>query len=313
MKAYQELAQVEVGGGSAATIGVFDGVHLGHQHLFRHLKRLAKANGLLSAVVTFRNHPRQVLRPEQPVSLLCSLERRLEQVRAQGIDLVVPITFDRELSLVPAHDFVAMLQETLKLRWLVIGPDFALGHNREGNADFLQAMGRQAGFGVSVVQPLVQKSVPVRSTTIRQAVAQGDVGLANRLLGYPFTLEGMVRRGDGRGRLLGFPTANLEVPTDSAMPADGIYATWAIVDGRRNPAATSIGVRPTFGGGRRTVEAFLLDFSGDLYDKPMSLAFTHRLREERHFDSVDALVAQMREDVAQARRLLMESPAPQRT
>ncbi|MBI2935763.1 MAG: bifunctional riboflavin kinase/FAD synthetase [Chloroflexi bacterium] len=307
MKALEELQRAGSQGEAVATIGVFDGVHRGHQHLLRLLRDEATRRGVRSAVLTFVNHPRSVLQPETETFYISPLQTRLRLLLAQGVDLVVPLTFDLEFSHLKARDFLALLQKTLRLRGLVVGPDFAMGHQREGTAPVLQMLGREMGIEVCVVEPLASEGLVVSSTAARQALGAGDVVTVARLLGRPFCLEGRVTRGEGRGHVLGFPTANLEVSPDQALPCNGIYATWAGIDGVRRPSATSIGVRPTFGPGRRTIEAFVMDFQGDLYSHSLELEFASRLRGEERFDSVEALLAQMRHDVGQARRVLQEA------
>ena len=304
MKAREELAQLPPSGPVLVTIGVFDGVHRGHQHLLERLKGEARARSYNSAVVTFHNHPITVLRPETPVSYISSSEERLRLLGQAGVDLVVPLTFDRELSLLRPGEFVGLLREGLDLRGLVVGADFAMGHQREGTVPVLQDLGQEMDFTVQTVDPLEMDGQVVSSTDIRGALAQGDAALAARMLGHPFTLQGRIATGEGRGRRLGFPTANLEVDPSLLTPGNGIYATWVKVNGARRVSATSIGVRPTFGPGRRTVETHILDFSGDLYEAELQLEFVCRLREEWSFDSVEDLVAQMHRDVAQVRMTL---------
>jgi riboflavin kinase/FMN adenylyltransferase len=304
MHAYEELSRVRPGGPTVMTIGVFDGVHLGHQHLLRQVREEARCQGCLSGALTFRNDPVTVLRPEVKVSYLTTSEERLRLLQAQGLDLVVSLTFDLELSQVRARQFIALLKETLLLQGLVVGPDFALGHQREGTPSFLEALGKEMGFSVVQVPPLEVDGVAVSSSLIRHALAEGDMARAHLLLGRPYALEGNVAKGDGRGRRLGFPTANLQLDPSLTLPADGIYAAWAHLAGRRWMTAASIGLRPTFGPGERTVEAYLLDFHQDLYGQPLRLEFVRRLRPELRFESVDALVAQMHKDVAEVRDVL---------
>lgn len=304
MQAYQELSRVRPAGPAVATIGVFDGVHLGHQHLLKRLREEARRQGCPSVVVTFRNHPRMVLRPETKLSYLMAPEDRLRLLKAQGVDVVAPITFDLDLSRLSARAFVALLKETLLLQALVTGPDFALGHQREGTTPVLEALGRELGFSVHQVSPLVVQGLTVSSTAIRQALAQGDVAKVSFMLGRDYALEGVVGRGEGRGRRLGFPTANLQVEPSRALPADGIYATWACVNGVAHKSATSIGVRPTFDLSQRLVETHVIDFHADLYGQTVTVEFVARLRGQEKFASVDALIAQIAQDVAGARLAL---------
>ena len=302
--------QADIAGGpppadTAITIGTFDGVHLGHRHLVRSLTEAAQRQGLTPIVLTFKNSPRSVLNPAAQLSYITDLESRLSLLHQPGIDRVVPVEFTRELSQLSAAEFVDALSKELGMKGLVVGPDFALGHRRQGDVATLREMGKTAGFWVETVNNFSLDDAPVKSSAIRELLAQGQVERVKRMLDRPFSLAGEVETGDRRGRELGFPTANLAPKPSMAVPGDGIYATWAIVDGVRYQGATSIGVRPTFGGGGdRRVETFLLDFSGDLYGKRMTLEFEQRLRGELAFSSVEALVQQMKQDVEQSRAVL---------
>ena len=302
--------QTDIAGGpppadTAITIGTFDGVHLGHRHLVRSLTEAAQRQGLTPIVLTFKNSPRSVLNPAAQLSYITDLETRLSLLHQPGIDRVVPVEFTRELSQLSAAEFVDALSKELGMKGLVVGPDFALGHRRQGDVATLREMGKTAGFWVETVNNFSLDDAPVKSSAIRELLGQGQVERVKRMLDRPFSLAGEVETGDRRGRELGFPTANLAPKPSMAVPGDGIYATWAIVDGVRYQGATSIGVRPTFGGGGdRRVETFLLDFSGDLYGKRMTLEFEQRLRGELAFSSVDALVQQMKQDVEQSRAVL---------
>ena len=308
MTIHQELAQASPSRDTALTIGVFDGVHLGHQQLLRRLKAIAKDRGLLAAALTFRNHPRVVLNPEVKLGYITSVEVREALLRAEGVDLVIPVEFTRELSLIKAREFAALLCDQLRMKAMVVGPDFALGNRREGDIPTLNRLGSEMGFRVEPVQAGLIGTSPVKSSEIRGRITQGDVKLASDMLGRWYSLTGVVVEGDRRGRLMGFPTANLSVDADLVIPADGIYATWAILDGQRHQAATCIGVRPTFGVSQRTVEAFILDFQGDLYGTPVTLEFASRLREDRAFPSAEALIDQMNVDVEQTRGVLSSLP-----
>ena len=302
--------QADIAGGpppadTAITIGTFDGVHLGHRHLVRSLTEAAQRQGLTPIVLTFKNSPRSVLNPAAQLSYITDLETRLSLLHQPGIDRVVPVEFTRELSQLSAAEFVDALSKELGMKGLVVGPDFALGHRRQGDVATLREMGKTAGFWVETVNNFSLDDAPVKSSAIRELLGQGQVERVKRMLDRPFSLAGEVETGDRRGRELGFPTANLAPKPSMAVPGDGIYATWAIVDGVRYQGATSIGVRPTFGGGGdRRVETFLLDFSGDLYGKRMTLEFEQRLRGELAFSSVDALVQQMNQDVEHSRAVL---------
>ena len=304
MTTFQELAKASPSRDTVLTIGTFDGVHLGHRQLLQRLKAMAASKDLLPVVLTFRNHPRLVLNPGVTLHYITPLGDRAALLRSEGVDLVITVDFSHELSLLKAREFVALLSEHLKMRGLVVGPDFALGHRREGDIPTLKRLGEQMGYWVEPVEPILMGKIVIRSSVIRSLLTQGDVESANRMLGRRYSLTGLVVEGDRRGRLLGFPTANLALDNDIVVPADGIYATWAIVEGQRYQSATSIGVRPTFGVSSRTVEAFILDFEGDIYGKPLTLEFASRLREERAFPSAEALVEQMKLDVEEARAIL---------
>ena len=299
----QALADAAPEGETVVTIGVFDGVHRGHRHLLDRLIQRAEP-GLISTVLTFSNHPSAVLRPAQPVSFLTSPSEKVELLKEHGVDLVIPLEFTTELSQVAATEFANLLDEHLNLNGLVVGPDFAFGRGREGTGEFLQGIGEKLGFWVETVDPLLLEGSAVRSRRIREAISGGDLETGNNLLGRKYRLSGEVVRGDGRGRDLGFPTANVAIPEGMLIPSDAIYATWALVDGRRLPSATSIGIRPTFGLTERLVEVYIMDFSEDLYGKTIGVEFVQRLRGQEAFPGIDALVEQVNLDVANARNSL---------
>ena len=310
MKADEELSLSAIDRESLITVGVFDGVHKGHRHLIARLVEDATSQGRLSGVVTFRTHPAELLDPTFHPQYLTSLSERVRLLEELGVDFVAPVTFDHELSTVRARDFILLLQRHLGATGLVVGPDFAMGHRREGDVKTLTTMGRDVGFSIAVVDILRENAEAVRSTVIRKVLAAGDVTAASDLLGRNFVFEGKVVRGAGRGRPLGIPTANLEAPGGMAMPGDGIYATWMHLEDGTYMAATSVGTRPMFDDGDRTVEAFILDFDGDLYGREVRLEFVKRLRNEEKFDSVEALLEQIDRDVDQTRAVLGENPAP---
>ena len=307
MRIDQELAALRVERDSMLTVGVFDGVHRGHRRLIAQLVEQARQTGRAAGVVTFRNHPAAVLRADFQPQYLTTLEQRLELLRQTGVDFVAPITFDAELSRLDAREFAARLVSSLRMRGLVVGADFAMGHGRSGDAATLAELGEEMGFTVRAVDLLADGPLTVKSTSIRRALAAGDVESVANMLGRNFSAEGVVAEGDKRGRELGFPTANLETPPGLAVPANGIYAAWAEVDGDRHMAAVSIGVRPTFGEHPRAIEAYLLEYQGNLYGKTMRLEFVAHLRDELKFDTVEALVAQMRDDVRTTSEILRNS------
>ena len=299
----QRLNRVSPERDTVITIGVFDGVHRGHSHLLQRLISLARPD-LQPAALTFSNHPVTVLQPGREVSFLSTPEEKEGLIRKEGIEQVVSLEFTPELAQLSAREFVSLLVEKLRMKGLVVGPDFALGRNREGNTERLAELGREFGFFVDVLEPLLLEGMLVKSRVIRQQIAEGDVATTARLLGREFALTGRVVTGDRRGRQLGFPTANVEVSKSMAQPADGIYATWAVVNGVRRPSATSIGVRPTFGLTERLVEVYILDFDGDLYGQELEVQFVDKLREQETFGSLEALVEQINRDVANTREAL---------
>ena len=305
----QELASISVQGPTAVTIGVFDGVHRGHQHLIRRLRQVAERNDATPVVVTFRNHPLAVLRPDVPLALLSTLDERLELLQAAGVKHVAAITFNRDLSLLSAEEFVLALRDSLGMAHLVVGPDFALGHQRSGTIPVLEELGRQLGFTLDVADELTLEGDAVNSTAIRAALSEGDVRRAAHCLGRPYTLSETVERGEGRGAELGFPTANIGLPPERALPANGVYAAWLSAGDQRYQAAVSIGTKPTFHqAGPKTVEAHVLGFSGDLYGVKVGLEFVDHVRAEERFPSAEALITQMHRDVAAVRKLLADAP-----
>ena len=307
MRIDEELAALTVERDSMLTIGVFDGVHRGHRLLVAQLLEQSRHTGRAAGVVTFRNHPASVLRADFQPHYLTTLEDRLHLLRATGVDFVAPITFDAELSRLDARAFTARLVSALRMKGLVVGADFAMGHGRGGDPAALARLGEELGFSVQTVDLLADEELTVKSTSIRRSLAAGDVETVARMLGRNFTVQGVVAEGARRGRELGFPTANLETAPGLAVPANGIYAAWAHFDDERRMAAVSIGVRPTFGEQPRAIEAYLLEYQGDLYGKTMRLEFVAYLREELKFDTADALVNQIGEDVRKTKEILLHS------
>ena len=300
--------------GTAVSIGAYDGVHLGHRALLRDLSARAEAADLSTVVVTFDRHPAGVVRPESAPPQLTDLEQKLELLAACGVDRTYVVAFDENRANESAEDFVKeVLVDQLDARLVVVGEDFHFGHGRKGNVALLTKLGQQYGFEVIGARltgdPESGVSEPVSSTRIRTMVAEGDVVGAAALLGRPHEVRGPVVRGDGRGGPeLGFPTANLAVADDIALPADGMYAGYFTrADGTVHPAAIYVGRRPTFyepGTASVLVEAYLLDFDGDLYGEHSRVSFVDRLRGDQKFDTVDALIAQMHQDVAKAEKVL---------
>jgi riboflavin kinase/FMN adenylyltransferase len=293
---------------SLVTIGVFDGVHRGHQHLLRRLVAQAHANGQLAVVQSFFPHPDVVLRGLSGRYYLTAPEQKTALLAELGVDVLVTEAFDATLREVRAGDYVDLLLNRLQMRALWVGPDFALGYRREGDAAYLRQRGAQSGFELHVVDLLADGGPDaIRSTTIRQALRDGDVEQARALLGRPYAVTGPVVHGERRGHRIGFPTANIGVWAQQAIPANGVYAGWATLGAQKFMAVTNIGVRPTFDGQDVTVEAYLLDFKGSIYGQQLTLTFERRLRPEQKFSGIDALVAQIRADAEAARVYLSES------
>jgi riboflavin kinase/FMN adenylyltransferase len=296
--------------GAVVTIGAYDGVHEGHRAVIAHVRELASERGLQTAVVTFDRHPASVVRPESAPKLLCDLDQRLELLAATGIDYTLVISFDEVRAKEPAEDFVTeVLVGALSARVVVVGDDFHFGHQRRGNVALLRAMGDTLGFDVLGIELVgidgrpADEPARVSSTAIRAALAAGDLDAAGAMLGRPHEVRGAVVQGDGRARDLGFRTANLAVPDDICLPADGIYAGWYLRPGGEiHPAALSLGRRPTFYEAADTslLEAHLLGFDGDLYGEAARVRFVARLRDELKFDHVEALVEQMGRDCDEA-------------
>ena len=296
---------------AVVTIGAYDGVHLGHQAVIAQVRRLADAAGCRSAVVTFDRHPATVVRPESAPRLITDLDQKLELLAATGVDATVLVEFDARRALEPADDFVrTVLVDGLRASAVVVGEDFHFGHNRSGNVGLLRVMGEVNDFDVLPLDLLARidgVAEPVSSTAVRRALAGGEVEVAARLLGRPFEARGVVVTGDQRGRLLGFPTANVEIPNQICLPADGVYAgLFERPDGSHHPCAINLGRRPTFyeHADHSLLEAHLIDFSDDLYGEHSRVRFVAFLRSERKFDGIDALVSQLKRDVEAARSAL---------
>ena len=297
-------------GRSVVTIGSYDGVHRGHQLIVRHAVARARELGVPSVVVTFDPHPSEVLRPGSHPPLLAPHHRRAELMAELGVDAVLILPFTKEFSKLSPADFVVkVLVDKLHARAVVEGPNFRFGHKAAGNVEFLTELGRTYDFEVEVVDLYVSGAAgggePFSSTLTRRLVGEGDVEGADEILGRPHRVEGIVVRGAQRGRELGFPTANVETLPHTAIPADGVYAGWLHADGENMPAAISVGTNPQFDGTERTVEAYAIDRVGlDLYGLHVAVDFLAFVRGQAKFDSLDALLVQMSEDVKKCRELI---------
>ena len=304
MKFYKELANYTPKGNTVVTIGVFDGVHKGHLYLLHHLKEEAKRLKASPLVITFSTHPKATLKPDSKTKLISSLEDRISLLKLAGIDNVAVLTFDEALSKLKSDDFIDGLIHNLNMKGMVVGPNFALGYKREGDSKKLQEMGTTKGFKVYFTNPLVNLNEMISSSAIRESINKGDMEHAEIMLGRPFSMSGLVIGGDGRGKQLGFPTANLETDNRITIPKDGIYATLAHVGNNIYYSATSIGINPTFGNNPRTVETYLMKFDGNLYGKQIKLEFTKRIRDQQSFDSANTLKVQMEKDVQSTAAIL---------
>jgi riboflavin kinase/FMN adenylyltransferase len=287
------------------TIGVFDGVHQGHKYLIAQLVEKARERHMRSGVITFRRHPREVLSPSLMLPRLTDPQQKVDLLHQEGVDAVIVLSFDGEMAGISARDFITLLRNKLRMKGLVVGPDFALGKNREGDIETLRKMGKDLGFDITVVTPKRVSHAIVSSTAIRKAMAAGDIKKVNSMLGRPFSLIGRVVSGSHRGASqLGFPTINLDVDANQALPPDGVYATRTHIDGKTYQSMTNIGQRPTFGGMNRTIESHILDFEGNVYGHEARLDFIGKLRDEVKFESVEELKKQIAKDIVKGRAML---------
>ena len=285
-------------------VGVFDGVHRGHQTLLQEMVAAAQAENARTAVLTFFPHPITVIRPQSGRLYLSTLDDRVAQLAKQGISLVITHPFNETVRQTRAADFVEQLCRHLNMVQLW-GGQFSLGYNREGDLPFLQAIGKEKGFSVHPFESLLEwEGERISSSRIRRELAAGNITAVNACLGRPYCVRGTVIRGEGRGKTIGIPTANLHTWEEQHLPANGVYATVATVGGESYTAATNIGIRPTVGGQHQTVEAHLLDFDRDLYEQEVRLSFIGCIRDEQKFPSLDALVSQIHADIAQTREMV---------
>lgn len=322
MQVLNDLQDLDPGQGHAVTIGTYDGVHIGHQAVIGSTRRLAGERDLRTAVVTFHPHPASILRPESAPLMLTDIGQRLDLLAQAGVDTTVVIAFDADQATESAEEFVSrVLVDGLGAKVIVVGDDFHFGKGREGTVALLTELGQRHGFEVIGLDLLgqpdgveISSSTPaVSSTAVRRAVAGGDVSSASRLLGRYHEVRGPVVTGDQRGRTIGFPTANVAVPRERALPGDAVYAAWYVrPDGSVHPSAVNIGKRPTFydNAEHSLMEAHLLDFEGDLYGEEARVCFVEKLRGEQRFDGIDALQAQLADDIASATAVLADSAPP---
>jgi riboflavin kinase/FMN adenylyltransferase len=305
MRHFQSLEGVQLQD-TWLTIGTFDGVHRGHQEIVGNLVSQAHADGSQAVVLTFYPHPAVVIGKRQNPSYLTTPEERANLLGDLGVDVVITFPFTPPVSKISAQEFITMLRQHLGMQHLLVGPDFALGHNRIGNIHYLSEIGKSLGFTVSTIIPFELEGQIVSSSRIRAALRDGDLALVNNLLGRPYFVKGQVVPGDGRGHTIGIPTANLSLWIERALPKSGVYVTQGLINGDSHGAVTNIGTRPTFASDheRLQVEAHLLDFDEQIYGLEVRLDFISHLRDERKFSGIDALVNQIQQDIIQAKGVL---------
>ena len=304
MQVEAELARLSLDESALLAIGVFDGVHLGHKYLISQLIEESRRKGLQGGVVTFHPNPREVLSPGMEVLYLTTISEKVDLLRQEGVKVVITLSFTPELAEMTARQFITLLKKHLRMRGLVVGPDFALGRSREGGIDNLRTLGRELDFSITVIPEVKTNSDVISSTTIRSALAAGNMKQVNKLLGRAYSLQGEVTTGAGRGAGLGFPTANLAVDPKKAIPPEGVYATWAYLDGQSYQSMTNVGRRLTFGENHLTIEVLLMDYQGTLYGRELKIDIIERLRDEKRFDTVDELKKQIAADVEQGKAIL---------
>jgi riboflavin kinase/FMN adenylyltransferase len=288
------------------TIGTFDGVHLGHQEIVRELAEGAHQNGAQAVVLTFYPHPAIVLGKRQDPFYLTTPEERAALLGEYGADVVITIPFTPKIATTSAHDFVSLLRSHIGMRHLIIGPDFALGRDRGGNTSTLQDLGKEFDFTLSTIFPVEIDGEVVSSSRIRAALSGGDLELVNELLDRPYYIRGQVVPGDGRGKTIGIPTANLSIWLERALPKSGVYVSQSTINGHTFGSVTNVGVRPTFktGSEQLQVETHLFNFENQIYGQDIQLNFISYLREEKRFPNIESLVNQINQDVTDAKQIL---------
>lgn len=288
------------------TIGVFDGVHRGHQEIINHLRAGAKEAKASALVISFAPHPAVVLGKRKDLKYLTLPDEKAELIEKLGVDIFITHPFNQQIAALSAEEFMSEIQARIKLEKLLIGYDFALGKDRQGDAEHLAALGKKAGYTVQTFERVLVGGETISSSRVRAALADGRVRDANKYLGRPYALRGSVVHGDGRGRKINIPTANIETSPQKTIPLNGVYACWAYVRGKKHRAVTNIGIRPTFTPDKEqaNIEAHLLGFKDEIYEEELKLEFISRLRDEKKFASVDELLEQIRADISKAQEIL---------
>jgi riboflavin kinase/FMN adenylyltransferase len=302
MKIFHDLENANIARPTVLTLGVFDGLHLGHQAIMAKVVERARVTGSVATAITFDPHPRSVLHPESAPPLLQTLDQRLANLEVLGIEQAIVVKFTKDFASQPAENFLhEILHDRLHAREVYLGKGFAFGRGRGGNIEMLRKMSTKLGFVADEVDEVQLRGMRISSSRIRELLAAGQVNLARRMLGRPYGVEGVVIRGDQRGRTIGFPTANLK-PHNRVIPKYGVYAAATLIDGTWRRGITNIGVRPTFEStSDPSIETYIFDFEGDLYGDALRVRFLHRIRDERKFDGIDELVAQIGLDAERAR------------
>ena len=307
MEIIDDLSSINLNSDTILTVGAFDGVHRGHQHLIQQMIEEARQAKRLAGLITFYPHPSAVLSPYNPTRYLSTPGEKAALLERSGLDILAILPFDQEMAQTSARDFIELVSQHLHMVELWVGADFALGRAREGDVEALRAMGQELGFTVRVIEPMTWQGQIISSTRIRSLLLKGKVRQATQLLGRYPSLAGEVVRGSQRGHCLGFPTANLEVRKERVVPADGIYAVYARLGEERRQGVANVGVRPSFEiGSQRIVEVHILDFEEEIYGCDLVVEFVERLRDEHRFANVEALKAQIERDIAQARHILAD-------
>ncbi len=307
MQTYYNLESIpELARDSVLTFGVFDGLHIGHQDVLKTVRERADADNLTSVLFGFYPHPLTFLAPDKCPPVLMCLPKRVETLKQLGIDVAIFVNFNEQIASMSPWTFVnRILLELCSAKHVVVGYACQFGKDREGNAELLKSIGQESGFGVTVVPPTQLNGLPVHSTRIRQAIGRGDLGLASQLLGRTYSLRGTIVPGDGRGRQIGFPTANIE-PGAQLCPPNGVYAIRAKLVNRWLDGVLNIGIRPTFDGTKFQVESHLFDFDEDVYDETIEIFFIEKIRNERKFSDIQTLVQQIHRDIAIAHEILAQ-------
>ena len=307
MQTYYNLESIpELARDSVLTFGVFDGLHIGHQDVLKTVRERADADNLTNVLFGFYPHPLTFLAPDKCPPVLMCLPKRVEILEQLGIDIAIFVNFNEQIASMSPWTFVdRILLELCRAKHVVVGYACQFGKDREGNAELLKSIGQESGFGVTVVPPTQLNGLPVHSTRIRQAIGRGDLGLASQLLGRTYSLRGTIVQGDGRGRQIGFPTANIE-PGAQLCPPNGVYAIRAKLANRWLDGVLNIGIRPTFDGTKFQVESHLFDFDEDVYDETIEIFFIEKIRNERKFSDIQTLVQQIHRDIAVAHEILAQ-------